>query len=421
MSSSFNFVPRGRPKNIQACSFNSMVREDDFKITQSIFCGLNGESSRESHRKKKYGLFKTLDELRQVCLYGRPRSNPLSRIPNVIFAVTIGSELQEDSETLASVKRLTSARSTQSRPFTPKPQDHDERDKKSNMTSLSCRVPVSTEMHIHNVSLDGSLLPLKKRIVSNTAVETNETNRSTEVTSNRNWLSNLNGTFPSTLKALIRQLVVKSEDQASNVGICKKEEGKLTKRIDKPSSMILRQRLIQLDTDRQIALLKFYCQRLTSKGNKPATQNRASQKLPYLFKNLNERVLNQISLFIEEYEQLAPKVAKNVKAFERIAKKPPLLRKVLQDLQNKDDENDLYYLEDLLICIASGTEYIEKSKSQLVSILDDLVDRALKSSFEAQISKFLRAAHAICRFNVLQAEADLQMLRSKWLKLSSPQ
>lgn len=390
------------------------MSEANFRISPTLFCGLNGERSRETNRRKKYGLFKTLDELRQVCLYGRPRSNRLSRIPDVLFATTVGPELQNDSQTMTSFRRLASARSDGSRPFTPRPQTDEKTDK--NFIQPRILPPIHKGVFKGN-SQSRVSVPLEQSSISQLAVKSSEPDKSTKFEMERIRVLNLNGNFPPSRKSFIDELVLKSDLQISRPGNNEQEEQRLIKEIDELSSMLLHQKLIQLDIDRQIALLKFYCQRLTSNGDKPSAQNRASQKLPYLFRNLKERVINQVSLFIEEYEQLAPKVAKNIETIERISKKPSLLRKVLQDQQNKDQEKDLCYLEDLLICISSGIRYIERSKSQLASILDEVVNDALKSAFETHISKFLQTAKSIFNFNILQSEVELQILRRKWLPI----
>lgn len=404
----------GGLKKKTTSSFGSPMKENTFKTPLNLFCGLNDPSRKDFDRKKKYGLFKTLDELRQMCLYGRPRSKRLSRISNVLFAATLGPELQSDSETLTSLKRLASARSSQSRPFTPKPQENDRTSLqliKFNVSSSICKTKGESVCSMGNFKLS------KGRTLSQIVTRGETLNEYSKSLKCQNILPNSNESFPFAENISVKDIAINPE-LVDSVGKYKNGNDLLVGGIDEPSSMVLNQKLIQLEMDRQIALLNFYCQRLTSKTNKAAPVNRASQKLPHIFKNLEERVFNQIFLFIEEYQHLVPEVARNIQSLERILKKPSLLRKVLQDLPSNNEEKDLCYLEDLLLCIVSGTRYIEKSKTRLMNIHDKVINKALKLTFGDHVRKFQQRAQEISNFNIPQSEVELYKLKRRWLELT---
>lgn len=368
-------------------------------MTFRLFIGSldNKVEKDEEHKHRKFGIFKSVAELKRRCFFGRIQLSRIPRSPQFLLASLMGSHVIREFQTGASLQRVAKARAR--RPHTKKPRHEaikgmDESTKPSNekMQVVCAKTSEAASAEFH-----GDILAKVE--------EVNEDEQHKKESVSTKSINNLcfNRSYPICSMPILlqgRDLFVLEKPK-------KKEPLKLQPRPPKQhpkesvieSKKLLRHETMQihslldtlphtderktyLEIDKKVFLLRYLCNRLKDKSTGMSSLRRARDKVALVFDAIATMLLESAMMRVLEVntcKKLLCSLFENPE-FSEIS--------LAQSFNCIQLATILDRMGDYVHYLNMANSYIKRLKPRIMNISDEIHNTELKLDFDERMSCF---------------------------------
>lgn len=401
---------------------------------------------KKNDHKKKYGFFESVDRLKKACFYGRSRDRSVPVFSSLLFASVLGPYVREEFKTGASFRRMapeTTKSNYGTYQDTPRTvarkivTGNRSKCEKRNRPSISTSRQVNCDVSCPVEPIQGSdLLPDKPGV-------NERPNFSPEVKTNTEFIKL--DTDAKAIEKQWQQHLTLSRVLSSQVGVPyktskmtefteeKEQEHKEIREFapishgrsrDPADTCLASSRTItlasslyddkfyftndmlqnikaQLEIDRKVALLLFYCKRLAEKKRRGALEDKLKKKLRETTKEINKYTQLYIKCAITDFGLHLKELQDFLATQESKGKLPPASQPLLLEKQVSEVDEKFSSLYSKLSCIEASLKHVQRLKEQF--------GKMVSLPLEGPITEILGSELTKLNYKIMELSVGLEL------------